>query len=66
MKKFMEEFNKRWEQLKKKIEESKNSEKCETVEANSGNNTYNIKLSKLFQCFTTTKNVIHYYNSFNH
>merc|ERR1719334_2348255 len=34
MKKIMEEFNKRWEQLKKKIEARKNSEKCETVEAN--------------------------------
>merc|ERR1719376_1782795 len=35
MKKFMEEFNKKWEELKKKIEENKNSEKCETVEPNS-------------------------------
>merc|ERR1719489_687425 len=31
----MEEFNKKWEELKKKIEENKNSDKCETVEANS-------------------------------
>merc|ERR1719376_157716 len=29
----MEEFNKKWEELKKKIEENKNSEKCETVAA---------------------------------
>merc|ERR1719489_262701 len=35
MKKVMEEFNKKWEELKKKIEENKNSEKCETVAANS-------------------------------
>jgi len=43
MKKFMEEFNKRWEQLKKKIEESKNSEKCETVEANSDDESADVK-----------------------
>jgi len=58
MKKFLEEFNKRWEELKKNIEESKNSEKCETVKANSGNYTYLFKSSKLFQCFTTTEDAI--------
>merc|ERR1719376_820580 len=30
-----EEIKNKWEELKKKIEENKNSEKCETVEANS-------------------------------
>ena len=58
MKKFLEEFNKRWEELKKKIEESKNSEKCETIEAKSGNSTYYIKSSKLFPSLTTTKVLI--------
>ena len=61
----MEEFNKKWEELKKKIEENKNSEKCETVAANSGNNTYYTMSSKPSPNFITTKNVIK--NSlFNH
>ena len=58
MKKLLEEFNKRWEELEKKIEESKNSEKCETVEANSGNNTCYIKSLKLFPSLLTTKALI--------
>merc|ERR1719317_1776579 len=43
MKKFLEEFNKRWEELKKKIEESKNSEKCETVKANSDDESADVE-----------------------
>merc|ERR1712142_932891 len=34
MKKFMEEFNKRWEELEKKNEENKNTVKCENSEEN--------------------------------
>merc|ERR1739841_423227 len=34
MKKLMEEFNKRWEELKKKNEENKNTVKCENSENN--------------------------------
>ena len=36
MKKLMEEFNKRWEELKKKNEENKNTVKCENSEENQG------------------------------
>merc|ERR1712200_234931 len=43
MKKLMEEFNKKWEELKKKIEENKSSEKCETVEANSDDESGDIQ-----------------------
>merc|ERR1719320_608192 len=34
IKKFMEKFNKRWDELKKKIEENKNTVKCENSEEN--------------------------------
>merc|ERR1712055_897457 len=43
MKKLMEEFNKKWEELNKKIEENKNLEKCETVEANSDDESVDIQ-----------------------
>merc|ERR1719376_80392 len=42
MKKFMEEFNNKWEELKKKIEENKNSEKCETEAANIQKNPFKV------------------------
>merc|ERR1719376_543710 len=39
MKKFMEEFNKKWEELKKKNEENKNTVKCENSENNQDGET---------------------------
>jgi len=48
MKKFMEEFNARWEKLKKQVEENKNTVKCENSEENQGDETVENKKAKVF------------------
>jgi len=48
MKKFMEEFNAKWEELKKQVEENKNTVKCENSEENKGDETVDNKKAKVF------------------
>merc|ERR1712157_524680 len=48
MKKFMEEFNARWEKLKKLVEENKNTVKCENSEENQGDEKVENKKAKVF------------------